>query len=139
MKWLNPGIAELFDSGYQGVTVKSDIAPTGFYTVFEKPTRSLYKNISASEFWFSYDFKLTVGWSDVNDTFINFLRILDSSDTKVLSVMPSKKEDGVHLDVSDKTDTLLYTSDKTFLSTVDGIWHNIEFHVKTGENGRIDM
>lgn len=139
MKWLNPGIAELFDSVYQGVTVKSDTAPTGFYTVFERPTQSLYKNISASEFWFSYDFKLTEGWRDVNADFINFLRILDSSNTKILYVMPSKKEDGVYLDVYDKADTLLYTSDKTFLSTVDGIWHNIEFHVKTGENGRIDI
>lgn len=139
MKWINPGIAELFDNTKGATTVKSDESPTGFYTVFEKPVRSLYKNISASEFWFSYDFKLTEGCDTVNNEFINFLRILDSSDTKILSVMPSKKEDGVHLCVYDKTYTLLYTSDKTFLDTVDEIWHNIEFHVKTGENGRIDI
>lgn len=136
MKWINPGIAELFDATDKATTVKSDKSPTGFYTDLTFKQK-LYKNISASEFWFSYDFNLISAWEQSGNRW--FLDVMGANDTRVLYVSPLYTDTGVYLGVYDANNTLLYTSDKTFITTVDGTWHNIEFHVKTGENGRIDI
>lgn len=136
MKWINPGIAELFDATDKATTVKSDKSPTGFYTDLTFKQK-LYKNISASEIWFSYDFNLIKAWERYGLRIL--LSIIGANDTSVLDVRPLHTETGVYLGVYGANDTLLYTSDKVFLSVVDGAWHNIEFHVKTGESGRIDI
>ena len=137
MKWLNPGIAELFEVTNKLSTEKSSEIPTGFYLVFDGHSRSAYKTISASEFWFSYDFKLIKLW--FGRGVIVPLSIKDSSGTTVLRVAPVMIDNLTYLGVYNATGNLLYTSDKTYLSALDNAWHNIEFHVKTGENGRIDI
>ena len=137
MKWINPGIAELFDSTQAATTVKSDKSPTGFYINFHTYTQSLYKQVSASEIWFSYDFRINAVLSSRD--IILLLDVKDSSSARVMSVKCLSQDDGVHLGVYGTNNTLLYTSAKTFIDTVDNTWHNIEFHVKTGENGRIDI
>ena len=136
MKWLNPGIAELFDATNKATTVKSDKSPTGFYVQLDSDQK-LYKNVSATEIWFSYDFNLIYAWVKEGSRW--FLDVMGANDTRVLYVSPLRTDTGVYLGVYDANNTLLYTSDKTFITTVDDTWHNIEFHVKTGENGRIDI
>lgn len=139
MKWINPGMAEFFDSAVSNTTVKSYKSSTGFYVNMAQRSK-FYKNINSSEIWFSYDFALHLT-TDNYDYYLThgyFLNVIASSGTRVLYVRPVKKSNGVYLGVYDTKDNLLYTSEKTFVNT-DDVWHNIEFHVKTGENGRIDI
>lgn len=140
MKWINPGIAELFDSAYMPITKKLDSAPTGFCAEIANNAQHLYKDISASEIWFSYDFYFLStyeGWGTYEARY--FLDVMGANNTRVLFVGPTKINNVVYLGVFDAKETLLYTSDKPFINTEDETWHNIEFHVKTGENGRIDI
>lgn len=139
MKWINPGIAEIFDSVSGCKTMRSNESPTGFYAELGEDARGMHKYISASEIWFSYDFRLTSTWSSSNFGTIAFLKVIDSSDNIILYVAPLSKEDGIYLGIYNIKGTLLYTSEKSFIATVDNVWHNIEFHVKTGESGRIDI
>lgn len=138
MKWINPGIAELFDSATSSNTTKSDAVSTGFYIDFTEKEQNLYKNINASEIWFSYDFIYKKeGVLAQRKTFV--LDIKDSSSASVLYVSVLKNTTGHYLGVYDAKNTLLYTSEESFIGTADNTWHNIEFHVRTGEDGRIDI
>lgn len=138
MKWINPGMAELFDSVTASKTIKSDTAPTGFYVDFTEKEQSLYKQIKASEIWFSYDFTYK-GEGAIVARESRLLDIKDSSSSSALYVKIFKTTAGLYLGVYNAQNSLLYTSEKAFIGTVDNVWHNVEFHVKTGEGGRIDM
>lgn len=135
MKWINPGIAILFDS-HNNVTQSVDNkSQTNVSCLLDGSTGSfLYKNIyeeSCTEIWFSYDVRM-VALVRTETLFT----ALDSSGKQLIRVTINNSD--FALKINDANDSLLYKSDKLLLST-DNSLHNLEFHFKTGENGRIDV
>lgn len=140
MKYINPGLAELWDNVTDVSTVvTTDTAQsnTGYYcnVARDVPTK-LYMNVTSDEIWFSYDFYVTYAALDNGERFM--LAVRDADDKYIVKVKPFKTDTGTYLGIYGADDTLLYTSDKTY-NIAEKELHNIEFHFKTGEEGRIDI
>lgn len=145
-KWLNPGIAELWDITSGVSTTKStntSYTLTGYYTEIIKDN-SLFKLVNTedsliktNELWFSYDYYVYGG---INSRMSNLslLEVKDKDDKTIVRVQPEERDSGYYLTIYDDSDTLLYTSDLTY-NIKEKAWHNIEFHVKFGDSGRIDI
>lgn len=140
MKWINPGIVELFDFYAGPDTVQSTNSAdtnTG-YAIKGNITQGsfLKKTITPTkEGWCSFDFRKVDGFK--NDI-VTLLKGYDAAGTCIFNVClaNASKEIRVYADAS--WDNLLYTGPKG--STFNGATlTNFEVHFKTGEEGRIDV
>lgn len=135
MKWLNPGLHSLFDS-YAGEDTKEDSEfDSGMsFTTSKNFFKTLPDNIQ--EIWVSFDFKFTAysvgGMNTAYGSSWYFLN--DANDTIVQLFLPNQYV--FQMLVLDKDKKTLYTTEATKDFSVK---HNIEIHIKTGENGRIDV
>lgn len=141
MKWINPGIPTLFDE-FNECHLDDNPATTntGFSCCWSgwKTDAILIKKISATEIWFSYDF-----YTERNNSILQYdhngtmFRAWDTDDAIITNVTFYNKN-GWHIVICDKDKKILYTSDKVF-DLQNNTIYNIEFHLKTGENGRVDV
>lgn len=140
MKWVNPGIVELFDFHSGPATVHSTNSAdtnTG-YAISGTITQSsfLKKTITPTkEGWCSFDFREVDRY--VNDAF-TLLKGYDVEGTCIFNVclIPESKEIRVFADVN--YNKLLYIGPKGSSFNRDTLT-NFEVHFKTGEEGRIDV
>lgn len=140
MKWVNPGIVELFDFHSDLDTVQSaNSADTNTgYAIKGTITQRSYLKIKITptkEGWCNFDFREDERYLD--DVF-TLLKGYDAKGTCIFNVglAPKSKEIRVYADPS--WENLLYTGPKgsTFNNKT---LTNFEVHFKTGEEGRIDV
>lgn len=140
MKWVNPGIVELFDfhSGPNTVQSTNSADTNTGYAIRGTITKSSFLRktiIPTKEGWCSFDFREVERY--VNDIF-NLLKGYDAEGTCIFNVclLPEIKEIRVYAD--ENYENLLYIGPKG--STFNGTTlTNFEVHFKTGEEGRIDV
>ena len=135
MKWVNPGFNVLFDR-WSNVDQSPDTTfTTGVSCKLDGGNNAfLYENIgvdNCTEIWFSYDLRL-YAMHDEDSLF----KVLDSSNNTLVNVTYNGSTSTLR--IRNASGTLLYESEKTLLSP-DNTVHNLEFHFKTGENGRVDV
>lgn len=135
MKWVNPGFKVLFDR-WHNVDQYTDMKfTTGFSCKVDGGNDAfLYENIgvdNCTEIWFAYDLRVH---SIRNEE--SLFKVLDSSNNTLVKV--TYNDSNFTLRIRNGSNELLYESEKTILSPDDTV-HNLEFHFKTGENGRVDV
>ena len=135
MKWVNPGFNILFDRWKNVEQFTDTKCTTGFSCKLDGGTGPfLYENIGVdkcTEIWFAYDLRV---YSIRGEE--PLFKVLDSSKNTLVNV--TYNESNLTLRIRDGSNNLLYESEKTILSPDDTV-HNLEFHFKTGENGRVDV
>ena len=134
MKLVNPGVVALFteSSAKQSTdSAKINLFDTG-YAIDNACSVAYQKIEDTGEIWFSYD---------VVSTLAHFKPVWfvaqSSTREKIASLSCATVNDTTHLIVRNK-DKDLYTSDAS-IPLLDGNKHNIEIHLKTGAEGRIDV
>ena len=135
MKWVNPGFTPLFDRWSNVVQGTDTTSTTGISCKLDGGSSPfLYENIgvdNCTEIWFSYDLRV---YSIRGEESI--FKVTDSSNNTLVNVTYNASSTTLHiLNASGK---LLYTSENTLVAP-DNTVHNLEFHFKTGENGRVDV
>lgn len=158
MKWINPGVMTVFHSatGTQLIKQTSDITSTGYAIAGDDNVgvSKLVLNIpETEELWVSFDvcrlhyntangYGGCFGLIDTDGLQLPFIEWSFNGSTTPFKV--SKATDAYWWKNSYETygqqkyKKILYSSDKDALIS-DKKPHNIELHVKCGENGRIDL
>lgn len=143
MKWINPGAAELFTATNGSISTfkKSNATTSDEITAFNKLNADFITRISnggnvrlnlqaydIKELWASCD-AYHKGWNDYDALIISFG-----------STLPYFKIDYagyLYILTSDGKTTLYKSTDN--IGKLGGQVNNFEIHIKTGENGRIDI
>lgn len=138
MKWVNPGIVELFDFHSDLDTVQSTnshLTNTGYAIRGINNTKSfLQKNITPTkEGWCSFDFVIV---DDFRDEEFDLLTGYDATNTAIFRVSVLSRSKVIQ--VFSGLNNLVYTSEKGSSINYDTLT-NFEVHFKTGEEGRIDV
>lgn len=135
MKYVNPGVVTLFTecTASQSTSIaRINLFDTGY--VIENLRKNIYQKIDdTAEVWLSYDFVATN-----SDYYPPILFVAQTAARETIASLNfSVVNNAYHLAVKKASNTL-YTSDNN-VSILDEVKHNIEIHLKTGENGRIDV
>ena len=135
MKWINPGFNVLFDRWKNVDQYTDKETTTGFSCKLDGGKGPfLYEYIgvdNCTEIWFAYDLRV----EDIREE-DSLFNVLDSSNNTLVNVTCNGSNPTLR--IRNGSDTLLYESEKTMLSP-DNTVHNLEFHFKTGEKGRVDV
>lgn len=140
MKWVNPGIVELFDFHSNLITVQttnSTDTHTG-YVIADDINDGIYlkKTITPTkEGWCSFDIKRGEYSAD---SYYSLLTGYDAENTCVFNVVLKTHEKEICVYADDRYKELLYTGPKGS-SFNNKTLTNFEIHFKTGEEGRIDV
>lgn len=135
MRYLNPGCNSLLDY-YTSAQSADEAFNTKFSTkrsIVLKRTQAHIQSGGASEFWFSYDYILDRGQHGGE---ILSLSLLDEERKEVVSVGSTDEYSGLSLTINVKNNVVYVVPKSIEASTVPV---NIEFHVKLGAEGRIDI
>lgn len=143
MKYLNPGMAELMDTPHPTIRDTTYTKTrTGYAVEIHRGTNNAaYVNVGGrTEIWFSYDAYYVEAITDAERAYNPFVA-LDAQNNVLVAVAPYILDGILYLQILTKknnTTVTWYTSDKKFPVSVNTL-HNLEFHFKTGENGRLDI
>lgn len=140
MKWVNPGIAEVFDMKSSNVVTIINTDSTKTHTGYEVkvPTGAyLIKSIpQLKEVWVSFDLRGETSplYGGVN---VELIRAVNKDLTKTyFSVQVDYRANQIV--IADMNNYIVYTSEKSIGINTDTLT-NIEIHFKMGEEGRIDV
>jgi hypothetical protein len=140
MKWVNPGIVELFDFHSYMETIQrnnSDFTHTGYYILGDLDRGSFLKKTitPTKEGWCSFDIKRG---ETAYDSAYSLLTGYDAANTCVFNVVLKTDTKEICVYADDSYNNLLYTGPKGSSFNNKTIT-NFEIHFKTGEEGRIDV
>ena len=152
MRYVNPGFIELFDYHTSGVTTENTNLSTNYYIYKDRGNEGIYRKIldnPTQEVWFQMYIYTVNGSYSRPYFYIGYLDQSESIDKDISrgnlpGLLFQSTSDGriwiIRVTRGFHSEKVLYNPGVVF-DCSDGKYHNIEFHMKTSEegSGRIDL